>query len=190
MNTVPYVSLEAAQVKSKKVFDDAMSRWNKFANDNITLHQRKAMNVMLNNVVISWRKVGFNAAGRASVIRNIGELTMNINYLYSKDANEFIDKTLRHELAHIITYAYNKTMKHDKLFKTVAKIIGDDGNRCHDYATPENKPARVRKTYERKPFTCPKCGRVHNLTPLMQKRCAAGGYICKCGLQTNKFVTI
>ena len=102
MNTVPYVSLEAAQVKSKMVFDDAMSRWNKFANDNITLHQRKAMNVMLNNVVICWRKVGFNAAGRASVIRNIGELTMNINYLYSKDANEFIDKTLRHELAHML----------------------------------------------------------------------------------------
>jgi predicted RNA-binding Zn-ribbon protein involved in translation (DUF1610 family) len=93
-------------------------------------------------------------------------------------------------LAHIITYAYNKTMKHDKLFKTVAKIIGDDGNRCHNYATPENKPASVRKTYERKPFTCPNCGTVHYLTPLMQKRCAAGGYACKCGLPTYKFVTV
>lgn len=188
----PYVTEEIARVMAKEVFADAMNRWTEY------WRARNRFDIIKDTVIteeiVCWRKIGFRMAGRTSkqIIRGkkIFGIEMNINYLYSSSAVEFIKSTLIHEMAHVIANKYNDSWGHDKTFKLVAQIMGDDGSRCHNYATPENKPQRatVSKKRERKAFTCTKCGCVHNLTPLMQKRCAVGGYQCKCGEPTYKFV--
>lgn len=186
----PFITTEVATEIANTTFNKAMNEWRNFVasqrNGNVARYNS------LTPSIITWKKMGFRAAGK-TLIYTTGriEIVMNINYLYSKDAKKFISNTLRHELAHALSWKYNQTCGHDKTWKNIARVIGDDAERCHDYAAPMNKPVKntVRKVRERKKFVCPKCGTVHNLTPLMQKRCAAGGYACKCGMPTYKFVT-
>jgi ribosomal protein L37AE/L43A len=73
-------------------------------------------------------------------------------------------------------------MDHKKTWKFIARILGDDAERCHDYAEPENKPERtVTKRTSRIKHVCPCCGTVVMLTPLMTERIKAGNHRCsKC----------
>ena len=100
---------------------------------------------------IIWKKMGFRSAGMARGFYQSGEMLifMNINFLYSKDALSFIENTTRHELAHCVTFATRIEMKHDNYWRTVCKFIGGNGNRCHSYEAPLNKPKRA--LYE---YTC------------------------------------
>ena len=102
---------------------------------------------------------------------------MNLNYLTSPDAMRFIKNTMVHELAHIINYYYGGR-NHDKQWKYIARLLGDDGERCHDYATPENKP--VKKTYQLK---CTKCGKIYDVTAYRYNR--YNSYRCRCGKDSN-----
>lgn len=134
--------------------------------------------------VLTWKKMGFGACGRTWTT---GAVEMNTNYLYSKDAKEFIEGTTRHELAHLICYRLFKELKHNARFKTVARMLGDDGERCANYAEPSNKPARKRIYIK-----CA-CGHVHELTAAAYEKTLTGYYrcaICKRNLCEAKIVSV
>ncbi len=132
--------------------------------------------------VIIWKKKGFGAAGcfTYDTITGKSHIEMNINYLFSPDAEKFIKNTTIHELAHAATYKLFKTCKHDKAFKYMAICMGDDGNRCHDYRTPENS--------NKKTVTC-NCGVTFCLTPHKIKKAKEGYYFCsKCKTNLSEII--
>jgi predicted SprT family Zn-dependent metalloprotease len=59
-------------------------------------------------------------------------------------------------------------------------LMGDDGERCHNYRAPENST--------KKKFTC-NCGIEFNLTPHSVKKAKTGVYYCKhCKTNLKEFV--
>jgi predicted SprT family Zn-dependent metalloprotease len=188
----PYITEEIAKEMSAEVFAEAIAKWNAY------WIRRNRQDIVLNtktdsNIVV-WRKIGFRMAGRTSkqVIngKKFFQIEMNINYLYSSSAVEFIKNTLIHELAHVLANKFNNSWGHDKTFKTIAQIMGDTGERCHNYAVPENKPVNKtqRKKIVRISVVCPHCGKIYNLTPYMYKQCQSGTRGCSCGNNAKYFV--
>jgi predicted SprT family Zn-dependent metalloprotease len=189
MMTKQYVTVDEAKAEATRVFNETMKKWNAFCAKNGVKVNTAAFSANM----ICWKKFGFRTAGRATRVGSFNPILgieMNTNYLYSADACRFIKDTLVHEIAHCIAFQYDGSWGHDKTWKTVARILGDDAARCHDYATPSNKPvkATVTRTRKRTKFVCNKCKRIHNLTDLMISRCKKGGYSCQCGNSTENFV--
>jgi predicted SprT family Zn-dependent metalloprotease len=162
-----YVTLENAEKMSNEIMENAFDNFKmKYEND---LYFKTRMKRPLIKPSVIWKKKGYGIAGSANSKYNIIE--MNINYLSSIDALKFIHNTMLHELAHILNGVYGGR-NHDKQWKYIAQLLGDDGNRCHDYATPENKPQK-----EYKQLKCTGCGKVHTVTTYRYNRYY--NYICR-----------
>lgn len=97
---------------------------------------------------IIWRAMGVRRAGYARYSDN--SITLNSNYLRSKDWKDFLDDTPLHELAHIIAMKVYGEPGHKKMWKMVCYTLGLKGNRCHNFSTPEDVHiiTRKRKTYK------------------------------------------
>ena len=103
-------------------------------------------------------------------------IEMNIKYLDSKDAIEFIWDTTKHELGHCLNYRINKRRNHDAAFRAIVRAIGGDPSTYHNYEDSE-----VGKPPKRQPRTevkC-KCGAVFYLTPTRMRRAKTGVYFCR-----------
>lgn len=179
----PYMTEAEAKLFAAQIFQDAMNRWTEFCTVN---YPHKVASTKLSERVVVWKPIGRNTAGQTHKTRVMGDkhmytIVMNTNYLYSKDVREFINSTLRHEIAHAVANMFNpNSWGHDKTWKAIARVMGDSGERCHNYSLPENIAARkVTPGRMRTKFVCPHCGAEFDLTPLMIKRCNAGGYCCK-----------
>ena len=163
-----YISLEEAQKISLKDLKEMLKFYNEYWHPVVGAVELP---------ILIWRKMGFNTAGRATYSSKENNkkslIEMNINFLQSKDAKKFIHNTLAHELAHIIAFRDFNSRGHDRYWREVAYRLGDDGERLHDYSTPENKP---KKEYYQ--LTC-KCGLTHEFTARRFKN--VGRYFCsKC----------
>jgi predicted SprT family Zn-dependent metalloprotease len=191
--TTQYITVDEAEMISKEVFDTAISAFMKFAKQHPAIEHQLAK-IIVPFTIVRWKKFGFRCAGRACRKTVMGKeilwIEMNINYLSSKDWKTFIANTLIHELAHILAWNAARSWGHDKAWKAIARAMGDDGSRCHNYATPENKPARKQSPGRvRTDVKCPCCGKVYSLTPLMLKRTSVPGqYRCACGSDAAKFI--
>lgn len=187
----PYVSVDDATMILGTVFAQAIKKWKTFSKDYDKKHGTNIYNrTILQENIFRWKKIGFRCAGRAcrqgtGVNANL-YIEMNTNYLYSKDANDFIQSTPLHELAHVIAYLIDGSWGHDKTWKAVARVLGDDGSRCHNYAAPENKPKKNDPVFRK--FQCPNCGNTVILTEKQVARYSKPGYACKCGCKTTKFI--
>ena len=134
---------------------------------------------------ILWKKFGFRTAGRYYLPHQapsgymLGEkIEMNINFLNSDSAEEFVKNTIVHELAHCVAYRCFNATGHNYIWKHIAIIMGDDGERCHSYAPPKNS--------NRTEITC-KCGNKFSMTPLRIKRAKEGNYLCgKCKINLKE----
>jgi predicted SprT family Zn-dependent metalloprotease len=193
MKKTPYVAESTAKRMCNKVFAEAMTSWETAVRNSQfskAIQDEILAKTKLTADCITWRKMGFRAAGATigniqkkagKVVGRKVNIEMNINYLYSKDAKAFVNNTTRHELAHALAFLYDGSLDHKKTWKFVAKILGDDAERCHDYAAPENKPEKKVATDNKIKHICPCCNRVMMLTPLMAKRIKEGNHTCKCG---------
>ena len=103
-------------------------------------------------------------------------IEMNIKYLDSKDAIQFIWDTTKHELGHCLNYRINKRRNHDAAFRAIVTAIGGDPSTYHNYEDSEvgKPPKRQTRTEVR----C-KCGEVFHLTPTRMKRAKLGVYTCR-----------
>ena len=120
---------------------------------------------------VVWKKKGYRLAGTACP--QLNKIEMNTNYLHSPDAMEFIRSTMLHELAHILN-AYYGGRNHDKQWKNICYIIGDDGGRCHNYRKPENAPEKKQNILK-----CIHCGHEYSVSTYKYNRHLR--YRCKCG---------
>lgn len=164
-----YIALETAEVRVKEI---ATTVWTKFVREYYAGCSPKVLERLGNVPRIVWRKKGFGAAGSYNWDKRFGfedHIEMNINYLSSPDAKDFVEHTVLHELAHCICYRIWRNSSHDGQFKKVCYALGDDGNRCHNYRLPEN--------CNREQHTCA-CGTVHTFTPRSKKLALLGEYIC------------
>ena len=123
---------------------------------------------------VLWKKMGFAVAGCAH--HTGGYIEMNTNYLYSKDYQEFLDGTILHELAHIIAGKLCKEYGHGKVWQSIARTLGDNGDQFHTMEKPENGKNRKGTVVVR----C-KCGHDHVMTERKYKRLCEQHYYCaKC----------
>ena len=106
-------------------------------------------------------------------------IEMNIKYLDSKDAIQFIWDTTKHELGHCLNYRINKRKNHDAAFRAIVTAIGGDPSTYHNYEDSEvGKPPRRQPRTE---VHCT-CGTHFYFTPIRMRRAAQGQYRCgKCG---------
>jgi predicted SprT family Zn-dependent metalloprotease len=185
----PYIDIKTANELAAEVFESAMNNWRNYCVRNALTKTLNATKDYGYTMTVDWKKIGFRCAGRTCREKSFGTerlyIEMNINYLYSVDAIKFIKHTLIHELAHLLAYKFNGSWGHDKTWKAIASILGDDGKRCHNYATPENRPER--KTVKRIRVKCPNCRAIYNLTPYMYKQCQSGDRVCRCGKNAKYF---
>lgn len=134
---------------------------------------------------IIWKKFGFRTAGRYYLPQwtpsgyKFGEkIEMNINFLNSESAKEFVKNTIIHELAHCVAYRCFNVSGHNYVWKHIAVIMGDNGERCHSYAPPKNS--------NRVELTC-KCGTKFSMSHLKIKRAKEGNYLCsKCKINLKE----
>ena len=132
----PYIDLKTAETLANEYMDNA-----------IKVFKENVKNSKLNSFLfdyfkkpeIVWKKRGFRVAG--SYVPSLNLIKMNINYLYSKDAEMFIKNTIVHELAHAINKIYFGRC-HDAQWKYICKLMNRSSNIYHNYRTPENKPVR------------------------------------------------
>lgn len=125
---------------------------------------------------IVWRDIGIRRAGTCNY--NTNTITLNTNYLQSKDWENFINTTPLHELAHAIAFQFYFETGHKNKWKQICYLLGLLGNRCHNYSVPEVEFKRKRKRYK---AHCP-CGMEHIITSVKYNRIKKGiGYMCvKC----------
>lgn len=100
-------------------------------------------------------------------------IEMNIDFLTSPDAEEFIWETSKHELGHCINWRLNKRKHHDQAFRAIMRAIGGDPSTFHNYGTND-----VQKKKGTVQFQCG-CGEKILLSPLQLKRALKGVYLCK-----------
>lgn len=141
--------------------------WREFKK-NLTPYQRVKLGAY---PPILWKKMGFSVAGVTYYSGNY--IVMNINYLYSKDYQEFLDGTILHELAHVISYKLYAEAGHGKTWKIIARTLGDSGDRCHTMKKPENAKARKGTVV----VMC-KCGHEHMMTERKYKKLCTQHYFC------------
>ena len=128
---------------------------------------------------VVWRAMGINRAGSCNYTTNTIEL--NTNYLKSKSWEDFLADTPLHELAHAISFQLYDERGHKRTWKEVCYSIGLKGNRCHNFATPEDTVivTRRRKRY----IAHCGCGE-HIITSVKYNRICKGTvrYVCRtCG---------
>lgn len=167
-----YVSLEKAIELGNKVLAEGLNKWEQFENSLAWKYiaERAGHFEKITCPTVVWKKKGFGVAGTAYCNKNLIE--MNSNYLHSPDALEFIRNTMLHELAHILN-GYYGGRNHDRQWKEICHILGEDGERCHNYRKPENAPQKDRKIIK-----CVECGKEYQVTNYRYNRYS--NYRCRC----------
>lgn len=119
------------------------------------------------------------AAGQVRFPR-AGEPIVRFNLqLLEENGAAFIDRTVPHELAHVVTRSLfgDRARPHGREWQAVMALFGADASRCHDYDISRASTRRM----QRFPYRCD-CRR-HLLTRIRKNRMAAGQiYHCRrCG---------
>ena len=125
--------------------------------------------------------VNFNLKGRCAgkAFLQTRELRFN-KVLFKENYKEFCERTIPHEVAHIIAFQIFGTKGHDYAWRRIMNDFGCDSTRCHSYDTENSTVRTIKKQY---PY---KCGcTTHMLTKIRHNRSIKHGgeaYRCrKCG---------
>lgn len=120
-------------------------------------------------------KIEFNLRGRAAGRAHYSENLIRLNtHLFRENENEFIARTVPHELAHLIAYQVfgREGTGHGHNWRFVCRVLGmTDVTRCHHYKNVI--PARIRKKMPRFAFLC-NCATPHRVTSIKVKRMQQG----------------
>lgn len=136
---IRYISKDEALDLTEDIF---VQGWDNFMdylrNNKLYDHIRALRNANLPE--LCWKRMAFNLCGITRKTGDEYEIELNINYLYSEDAHEFLKSTVLHELAHYICDVLFDDFEHDDLFVRVCNILGDSGERSGVYSSPTNEP--------------------------------------------------
>lgn len=78
----------------------------------------------------------------------LGMIKINME-IFKNNMNSYLDRTVRHELAHLIdTYLYGRTKPHGRNWKTVMHTLGDrNPTVCHTYNMDNVEVRRLKNRY-------------------------------------------
>jgi len=106
-----------------------------------------------------------------------GSCILNFNrLLLEQQTRDFIDRTVPHEVAHLVAYQVfgSHIRPHGSEWKAVMRLFNADASRCHNYDVSK---VSTRK-YRRYAYEC-SC-RSHQLTSIRHNRVLSGyRYVCK-----------
>ena len=105
--------------------------------------------------------------------------------LLKENSSEFIEKTVPHELGHIVDLSLHGKKKHyrthGKNWKAIMDILGSEGTRCHSYDTSSVQQSRKTKT--RYIYRCECESKMfHHITKQRHKKISSGMVRCACKL--------
>lgn len=126
------------------------------------------------NITVRPPRVVYNKRGTTAGTANYREWVINLNpVLLMENIDTFIDRTVPHELAHLVVYqvypeayqtelvrtrtGYKRTKRdvHGSYWQEVMRKIGaNDNRRCHSYDTTNSK---VKKTVTKYEYRCTGC---------------------------------
>lgn len=132
-----YISRKEALRLTKKIFFKGLNKFNRYLKKHHLYDHYDTLN-SYDYPLVTWEKMKIKSCGLT--IRNSkGNYTIKLNicFLYSSDAYEFLKSTLLHELAHYICGVLFDDFNHNDLFKTICNIIGDSGETFGHYKIPE-----------------------------------------------------
>lgn len=122
-------------------------------------------------------EIHYNVTGTSAGKAWSGKWVVGFNpILLKENLKAFMNRTVPHEIAHLITDAVYNIRGHGPAWRGVMFGFGHrNPTRCHNYNT-SNCAARVIKRYK---YKCD-CGRPHNLTAIKHNRINNGrSYICR-----------
>lgn len=123
------------------------------------------------NTKIVFPSVVYTKRGSTAGTADYGKWQLNFNpVLLVENGDAFIDRTVPHELAHLIVHqvfpqAYERTFRgqkrdvHGRYWQNVMHVLGADATRCHSFDVT-NATNRRRYTY-----VCSGCGAKFSFTP-------------------------
>ena len=138
-----YISRKEALRLTKKFFFKGLKRFVLFLKDN---HFYKAYKLLKSQTfpLICWEIMELNTLGKTiyNISKDFYTIKMNICYLYSSEAYDFLKSTLLHELGHFICNVLLGDFEHDRRFRSVCKILGNTdsnhiGSTASYYDVPE-----------------------------------------------------
>lgn len=121
---------------------------------------------------------------RKSYLR--GKHVINFNLaLAFENQEDFLEQTVPHEVAHIITEMFFKGEDkqyrgHGDFWKFVMKRFGKPPTRCHSYDVEHHVRHVEKDTFS---YVCSRCGAPYNLSKVAHNRVEnrTHRYACKCG---------
>ena len=119
----------------------------------------------------------YDLKGKVAGTANSHSNTIRINYVLLKENVEhFIQQTVGHEYAHLVTdqlYALNKIGKpspHGREWKNVMRSIKLRPDRCHNYNT-ENSSTKIQRRWK---YTCGCINKPHMISTTLHNRIKRG----------------
>ena len=112
---------------------------------------------------IDFPTVTYDVRGKVAGYANSIHNKVRFNYvLLMENGQTFIDRTVRHEMAHIIcdkVYGHlvsrnGRRQAHGKHWKSVMRVLGGDPSRCHSYDVSNTRVRRTTKYV----YVCANCG--------------------------------
>lgn len=123
--------------------------------------------------------IGYNLKGTTAGTANFSSKTVKFNkVLIEENFNEFIDDTIPHEVAHIVTRHFfgSRAAAHGKEWKYVMKhLFGVEPKRCHSMDTKNSMVRNTKKFI----YTCP-CETTFNISTQRHNKIKQG-HIRICG---------
>lgn len=133
-------------------------------------------NIPMPSVVFSERMT--SAGGRCSwnPSENHYTLKFSLDIMRRNDITEFMERTVPHEVAHIVQHSVYKDMNHgstfDYVMRTVFHRTAKQSSRCHSYDTVKKEKMLKGKGFYR--YVCPTCKNIVMLTEIRHWRVQRG----------------
>jgi SprT protein len=113
-----------------------------------------------------------HTAGKAFIYENKLRLNRGLLLKYKED---FIKRTVTHEMGHLIATRQHGSCGHGPFWKNVMRILGGPTSRCHSYKTT---PARVHKKIK---MVCQSCGTTVSVGAIIANKIRKGStYLHRC----------
>lgn len=134
--------------------------------------------------------IKYNVRGQVAGYAHSSQNTVDFNStLLMENVDDFIARTVPHEVAHIVDYAVyglqlrgRKRSVHGPTWKRVMHLFGADPSRCHSYDTSNSQVSRK----ARFKYQCSVCGEVLNVGPKVHHKIQMGYHYWHTGRGCGK----
>lgn len=117
-------------------------------------------------------------SGRCTFTGNHYELKFSRDIMQRNDMTAYLERTVPHEVAHLVQHCVYGKMDHGNTFKYVMRNVflrsAKQATRCHSYDTVPTKKRAPQAKYK---YECPTCGEVFALSAVRHGKVRKGvGY--------------